>query len=792
DKKVYLFVVPSLLSRIIQNLITEANQIGCKIAQPESLHLFEQEEYAKAVEIAPKDISQIKARMADFKEAEKLQKTIQNLITEANQIGCKISQPESLHLFEQGEYAKALEIATKEIDYVRTRINDFKKAEKLQETIQNLITEANQVGCKIARPESLELFERGGEYAKAVEIARKEIPQIKARLNDFNELNSQIKSAESAIGDAKRLGCEVTEAEELLKQARSALSAGNYREGISITKNNIIETKTEERLRDFNELNSQIKSAESAIGDAKRLGCEVTEAEELLKQARSALSAGNYREGITIAKNAIEQSKTLKAGARPEITLHLTKHNFRPNYWEKVDILLKNTGTAHAKAISLSFSKEVEVKGLRELNLNIGDEQRLGIMLMPKNAGQIPLEVDIRYEDLDGEAYDTTSEFILSVGEAETIEEIRPAEFAPRPTTPSTFPAELQPKYRDVEYISKGGFARVFRANRVSDGRTVALKVPLSLDEATGRSFLKEIKAWEELRHENIIQLYDVNIMPIPYFEMEYADKGNLEALSKPVEAEEAARIIFEILSGLKYAHDKGVIHRDLKPQNVLLTGDLTPKISDWGLSKVVAESKSSSITGFSPLYATPEHVAPKQFGRPDPRTDNYQVGVIFYELVTGRLPFEGDSIMEISSAIVGEEPDLPSEINPGAKDVEPIIMKCLQKRKEDRYQSAAELQRALAGYLKVQLTESLKKSRGDLTRSRLFCADLVLLTAKQGDYTEMLKYLSALKGYAKEEEKAEIENVMQGVCHRQKRGIEPGEEILREIEILAKRVLMK
>ncbi|MCL0082455.1 serine/threonine protein kinase, partial [Dehalococcoidia bacterium] len=595
----------------------------------------------------------------------------------------------------------------------------------LPRIIQNLITEANQVGCKIAQPESLELFEQG-EYAKALEIATKEIVQIKARLNDFNELNSQIRSAESAIEDAKRFGCEVTETEELLNQARSALSGGNY------------------------------------------------------------------REGITIAKNAIEQSKTLKAGARPEITLHLTKHNFRPNYWEKVDILLKNTGTAHAKAISLSFSKEVEVKGLRELNLNIGDEQRLGIMLMPKNAGQIPLEVDIRYEDLDGEAYDTTSEFILSVGEAETIEEIRPAEFTPRPTTPSTFPAELQPKYRDVEYISKGGFARVFRANRVSDGRTVALKVPMSLDEATGRSFLKEIKAWEELRHENIIQLYDVNIMPIPYFEMEYADKGNLEALSKPVEAEEAARIIFEILSGLKYAHDKGVIHRDLKPQNVLLTGDLTPKISDWGLSKVVAESKSSSITGFSPLYATPEHVAPEQFGRPDPRTDNYQVGVIFYELVTGRLPFEGDSIMEISSAIVGEEPPLPSEINPGAKDVEPIIMKCLQKRKEDRYQSAAELQRALAGYLKVQLTESLKKSRGDLTRSRLFCADLVLLTAKQGDYTEMLKYLSALKGYAKEEEKAEIENVMQGICHRQKRGIEPGEEILREIEILAKRVLMK
>ncbi|MCL0056561.1 PQQ-binding-like beta-propeller repeat protein [Dehalococcoidia bacterium] len=166
-----------------------------------------------------------------------------------------------------------------------------------------------------------------------------------------------------------------------------------------------------------------IKSAESAIEDAKRFGCDIAEPEELLNQARSALSAGNYREGITIAKNVIEQSKTLKAIAKPKITLDLTEHNFRPNYWEKVDIIVRNTGTAHAKAISLTFSKEVEVKGLKELNLNIGDEQRLTITLKPKDVGEIPVEVHIRYEDLGGKAYDTTSEFILSVGEAETIKE---------------------------------------------------------------------------------------------------------------------------------------------------------------------------------------------------------------------------------------------------------------------------------------------------------------------------------------------------------------------------------
>ena len=226
----------------------------------------------------------------------------------------------------------------------------------------------------------------------------------------------------------------------------------------------------------------------------------------------------------------------------------------------------------------------------------------------------------------------------------------------------------------------------------------------------------------------------------------------------------------------------------------MLLAGDSTAKISDWGLSKIMAESKSSSITGFSPLYATPEQVAPKQFGRPDPKTDIYQIGVIFYELVTGKLPFEGDSIIEISNAIVNEQPDLPSEINPEAKDVEPIIIKCLKKKKEDRYQTAAELQRALAGYLKIQLTESLKKSssKGDLTRSRLFCTDLVLLAAKQGDYLELLKHLSLLKDYAKAEEKAEIESLIKQISYRKEQGIEMNEELLSGIKVLTYQVQMK
>lgn len=362
------------------------------------------------------------------------------------------------------------------------------------------------------------------------------------------------------------------------------------------------------------------------------------------------------------------------------------------------------------------------------------------------------------------------------------------------PATPSTFPQELETNYSNVELIGEGGFARVFKAKRKSDGKVVAVKIPISLDEATGKSFLKEIKAWEELKHPNIVELYDMNIMPLPYFEMEYVDNRSIEELKKPIEVERAARIVFDISEGLKYAHSRGIIHRDLKPHNVLLTKDLIPKITDWGLSKVLAESKTSSVAGFSPVYAAPEQVSPKQFGRADARTDIYQLGTIFYELVAGRLPFGGDSLAEISSAIINEKPAPSSTLNPGARDVEHIILKCLAKNQGERYQSVQELQKALADFLKLEYKESLKEStrKRDITKSRLFCGDLVLISAKIGDYTEVLKYLSILKDYAKPEESTDIENLMNELDYRLKEGIEPGDDFSEKIKILAYRVQMK
>jgi len=357
----------------------------------------------------------------------------------------------------------------------------------------------------------------------------------------------------------------------------------------------------------------------------------------------------------------------------------------------------------------------------------------------------------------------------------------------PYPASP--FPRELVELYHGIEFIGSGGFARVFRAKRRTDGIEVAVKVPISMDEATGKSFVREITSWQQLKHMNIVQLYDFNILPIPYLEMELCQRS-LGELPKPLYIQQAASMLFHVAEGMRYAHSKGIIHRDLKPQNILLQGEV-PKITDWGLSKISTESASTTFSAFSPLCAAPEQLLPQKFGKPDHRTDIYQLGTIFYELVTGELPFKGDSFTELIAQITNVEPTRLSALNPSTSAVEPIIMKCLHKEMKWRYQSVADMQKDLAEYLKMGFKDSLTKSKGDMGRSGYYCAELCLVHLRVADLAGALKYAHDLNHYASGQAKGEISGIIEELELRHRENLPCTDELLDRAAVVLHQVEM-
>jgi len=346
------------------------------------------------------------------------------------------------------------------------------------------------------------------------------------------------------------------------------------------------------------------------------------------------------------------------------------------------------------------------------------------------------------------------------------------------------FPLELNDYYKDPEDIGKGGFARVFKAERKKDGQKVAVKVPISLDRSVGRSFIKELENWTKLDHPNIVTVFEYNILPVPYFEMELCDSC-LEEISKPMKIEQAAYLVFNIAEGLKHAHNNGIIHRDIKPQNILINNGI-PRVSDWGLSKVTAQNKSSTLAAFSPLYAAPEQIS-KRFGAKDEQTDIWQLGIIFYELITGKLPFEGDDITEISFKITSEDLIKPSKINKEAIVLDSIISKCLEKNKEKRYKTIEEIQIELSKILNIEYKKQLKKSQSvkNSKKSAFYCSELLIVNMKIGELKEALKYANSMMNYIDPSIREELNQIIVELSERIENKLEINTALVDKAEIL-------
>ena len=260
------------------------------------------------------------------------------------------------------------------------------------------------------------------------------------------------------------------------------------------------------------------------------------------------------------------------------------------------------------------------------------------------------------------------------------------------------------------ERIGKGGFSEVYLAVN-GDGVRSALKLPyledmIDEDPKIEKKFEKEAGNWSKLlkyrgSKEGIVAVYSHGKKPKPYIAMEYMDRGNLRKNLKNMDHQEKVECIRTILRTLHRVHHLGVIHRDIKPENILLNSRGEWKIADWGLSKVLLDS-SGTQTQMGTIKATVSYAAPEQidsetFGMVDWRTDIYQVGVLAYEILAGRRPFEGTT-SKILFAVVTKEPEDPRSVNPKLdRRTADAILKAIRKQKEDRWQGAIEFLNALS-----------------------------------------------------------------------------------------------
>ena len=291
----------------------------------------------------------------------------------------------------------------------------------------------------------------------------------------------------------------------------------------------------------------------------------------------------------------------------------------------------------------------------------------------------------------------------------------------------------LNSRYELLELIGTSGMADVYKARDGLLGRIVAVKIlhpQYAKDEVFIDRFRQEAQAAANLNQPNIVNVYDWGIEnDVYYIVMEYVEGRDLKGIlleGGPLLPERAAEIAISICLALEAAHSHGIVHRDIKPQNVIVTPDNQVKVMDFGIARTTG---GSALTQTGTIMGTAQYISPEQAqGRlADPRSDLYSLGVVLYEMLTGKVPFDGENPVAIAYKHVREDPLPPSMTNPDVSPgLEAVVMKALAKNPENRYQNAVEmrsdLERCLEG-APVYATPVLTKEESALGATRAYPA---------------------------------------------------------------------
>jgi len=316
-----------------------------------------------------------------------------------------------------------------------------------------------------------------------------------------------------------------------------------------------------------------------------------------------------------------------------------------------------------------------------------------------------------------------------------------------KPATSVHAPAERLPrqcgKYELLEVLGRGGMGVVYRARQINLNRLVAVKMILEgrlASHSDIQRFRIEAQAAGRLSHPNVVTIYEIGELDgRHYYSMDYIDGVSLAQLVRegPQESKRAARYLQTIAEAIHVAHEAGILHRDLKPGNVLIDGDDEAHVTDFGLAKLAGDD--SGLTASGATLGTPSYMSPEQAAgnrrKVNRTSDVYSLGAILYALLTGKPPFRKETVVETMFDVIHTDPTPPRTINSAVdRDLDTICLKCLQKRPGRRYQTARELAEDLGRYLRDEPIRA--KPVGPVTRAARWARNIPLVAAATGGRT--------------------------------------------------------
>src|SRR5882762_6894595 len=268
-----------------------------------------------------------------------------------------------------------------------------------------------------------------------------------------------------------------------------------------------------------------------------------------------------------------------------------------------------------------------------------------------------------------------------------------------------TTPQLLSNRYELGDTLGYGGMSEVHHGHDVRLGREVAVKIlraDLARDPQFQERFRREAQNAAALNHPAIVAVYDTGeahteMGPLPYIVMEFVDGRTLRDIVKtegPLPGQRAMEIMADVCAALDFSHRHGIVHRDVKPANVMITKNGAVKVMDFGIARAVTDGQAA-VTQTAAVIGTAQYLSPEQARgeQVDARSDVYAAGCVLYELLTGEPPFTGDSPVAVAYQHVREDPKPPSSVNPRVPpQLDAIVLKALAKNPINRYQSSAEM----------------------------------------------------------------------------------------------------